>query len=154
LFKEKPGDRKLLMGKVQNYQIDKAYYRAIKKGNDVTLDDGTVIKNTELTDDPTPVKSYAFCSDTKYNEEKIPLIKDTTVLYHESTFLESHKHLCEPTGHSSAKEAAMIAKKANVKTLILGHYSTRYGDIELFRHEAKTIFENVQVGDDGKVFEF
>ncbi|MBQ4819224.1 ribonuclease Z [Aquimarina sp. MMG016] len=154
LFKEKPGDRKLLMSKVMNYDIDKAYYRSIKKGKDVVLDDGTVIKNAELTDDPHPVKSYAFCSDTKYDEQKIPIITEATVLYHESTFLESHKYLCERTGHSSAIEAATIAKKANVGTLILGHYSTRYDNIEQFKDEALTVFDEVEIGDDGKVFEF
>ncbi len=154
LFQEKPGDRKLLMGKVQNYNIDIAYYRAIKKGKDVVLDDGTVISNQELTDDPKPVKSYAYCSDTRYDEKKVPLIEGVTVLYHESTFLESHKHLCEKTGHSSAAEAATIAKKAKVGTLLLGHYSTRYENIELFREEAKTIFSNVEIADDGKVFDF
>lgn len=154
LFKEKPGDRKLILSKVLNHNIDKAYYRSIKKGNDITLDDGTVILNKELTEDPKPAKSYAFCSDTRYDEEKVDLIKGTTVLYHESTFLESHKHLCKSTGHSSAKEAATIAKKSEVGTLILGHYSTRYGDIELFKEEAKTIFDNVEIADDGKVFDF
>ncbi len=154
LFQEKPGDRKLLMSKVMNYDIDKAYYRSIKKGKDAVLEDGTVIPNNVLTDNPKPTKSYAYCSDTRYDEAKIPLIENATVLYHESTFLESHKHLCVTTGHSSAIEAATIAEKANVGTLILGHYSTRYGDIEMFKEEAKTIFENVEIGDDGKVFEF
>ncbi len=154
LFKEKEGDRKLVLSKVLNKNIDKAYYRSIKKGKDITLDTGEVIPNNELTEAPDPVKSYAFCSDTKYDEAKIPLINEATVLYHESTFLESHQHLCQKTGHSSAKEAATIAQKANVGTLLLGHYSTRYGDIELFKNEAKTIFENVEVADDGKIFEF
>ncbi len=154
LFKEKPGDRKLLMSKVLNYDIDQAYYRAIKKGKDVVLDSGKVIPNKELTDDSRPIKSYAYCSDTKYHEDKIEIIKNATVLYHESTFLESHSHLCEHTGHSSAIQAATIAKKSNVQTLILGHYSTRYENIELFRDEAKTVFENVEIADDGKVFEF
>ncbi|MDY8135764.1 ribonuclease Z [Aquimarina sp. 2201CG5-10] len=154
LFEEKPGDRKLLMSKVLNYDIDKAYYRSIKKGKDVVLEDGTLIPNKELTDNPSPTQSYAYCSDTKYNEDKIPLIKDVTALYHESTFLESHKHLCETTGHSSAIEAATIAKKANVGTLILGHYSTRYDNVELFADEARTVFKNVKAGDDGKIFEF
>ncbi len=154
LFKEKPGERKLLISKVENYNIDKAFYRSIKKGKDVILDDGTIIANKELTEDPKPVKSYAYCSDTKYDEAKIPLIDNATVLYHESTFLESHKYLCATTGHSSAIEAATIAKKANIGTLILGHYSTRYDNIEQFEDEAKTVFENVEIGDDGKVFEF
>ncbi len=154
LFQEKQGDRKLLLNKVLDYNIDKAYYRSIKKGKDIVLDNGTIIPNTSLTDDPKPIKSYAYCSDTRYDEAKIPIIANVTALYHESTFLESHKHLCEMTGHSSAIEAATIAKKANVGTLILGHYSTRYSTIELFKEEAKTVFEHVEVGDDGKVFEF
>lgn len=154
LFKEKPGDRTLLIDKVLNYDIDKAYYRSIKKGKDVILDNKKVISNNELTKAPKPTKSYAFCSDTKYDEAKIPLIKNVSVLYHESTFLESHKHLCAKTGHSSAIEAASIAKKANAGTLILGHYSTRYDNIELFREEAKTVFDDVEIADDGKVFEF
>ncbi|WP_109300783.1 ribonuclease Z [Aquimarina sp. AU474] len=154
LFVEKPGDRKLLMNKVQELEIDLAYYRSIKKGKDVVLGNGEVILNQELTDDPKPVKSYAYCSDTRYDEAKLELIKNTTVLYHESTFLESHKHLCARTGHSSAIEAATIAQKANVETLILGHYSTRYENLELFRDEAKTVFDNVEIADDGKIFEF
>ncbi len=154
LFKEKLGDRKLLMNKVYDYDIDVSYYRSIKKGKDVVLDDGTVIANDDITDEPNPIKSYAFCSDTRYDENKIPLIKGVTALYHESTFLESHKSLCSKTGHSTAIEAATIASKAAVGTLILGHYSTRYGDIELFRKEAQTVFQNVEIGDDGKVFEF
>ncbi|MBW1296086.1 ribonuclease Z [Aquimarina litoralis] len=154
LFQEKLGDRKLLMSKVLNYNIDKVYYKSIKKGKDAILEDGSIIPNSELTDDPLPAKSYAFCSDTKYDEDKISLIQDVTTLYHESTFLESHKHLCEKTGHSTAIEAATIAKKANAKNLILGHYSTRYGNIELFREEALTVFENVEIGDDGKVFQY
>ncbi len=154
LFEEKQGDRNLLINKVEQYNIDKAYYRSIKKGKDITLDDGTIISNEELTTAPKPTKSYAFCSDTKYDEAKVPIIKNATVLYHESTFLESHKHLCAKTGHSSAIEAATIAKKANVGTLVLGHYSTRYENIELFKEEAKTVFDQVEIADDGKVFEF
>ncbi|MFD2562079.1 ribonuclease Z [Aquimarina rubra] len=154
LFQEKSGDRKLLMSKVLNYDIDKAYYKSIKKGKDVIMSDGTIIPNTELTDDPAPVKSYAFCSDTRYDEDKIPLLNEVTALYHESTFLESHKHLCYKTGHSTAIEAATIAKKAKVQNLILGHYSTRYDNIEQFKDEALTVFDQVEIGDDGKVFEF
>ncbi|WP_025742081.1 ribonuclease Z [Aquimarina pacifica] len=154
LFQEKPGDRKLLINKVLRYNIDKAYYRSIKKGKDVVLDDGTIVPNKELTGPPKPVQSYAYCSDTKYDEEKVSQINNVTVLYHESTFLESHKHLCQKTGHSSAIEAATIAKKANVGTLILGHYSTRYDNIKLFKDEAKTVFDQVEVADDGKVFQF
>ena len=94
------------------------------------------------------------CNQITYNEEIIPIIKNVTVLYHESTFLESESHLAEKTMHTTAKQAANIAKLAEVKTLLLGHYSTRYGNIDLFRTEANEIFENVLLADDGLEFEF
>ena len=154
LFKEKENDRKLNLTAALNYNIDKVYYNSIKKGKDITLDSGEVISNSKLTFEPEPSKSYAFCSDTKYNEAKVPLIENVSVLYHEATFLDSHEHLCEFTGHSTAKQAALIAKKANVEELILGHYSTRYGTIEGFKTEAKEVFMNTKLAEDGKSFEW
>jgi ribonuclease Z len=153
LFQEKLGDRKLDINAVQNLEIDKCYYQKIKSGGDIKLDNGTVIPNALLsTDSPLP-KSYAFCSDTAYNEDIIPIIKNVDVLYHEATFLESEAEKAPRTMHSTAKEAAQIAKISNVKKLILGHFSTRYDDIQKFKTEAQTIFENVELANDGKVFE-
>lgn len=153
LFQEKNLERKLNVEAVENYKIDKVYFNKIKFGGDITLENGTVIPNSELTFDPQVAKSYAFCSDTIYDETIIPIIENVDYLYHESTFLESEAHLSERTMHSTAKQAATIASKANAKNLILGHYSTRYGNIELFKDEAQTIFQNVQLADDGKEFE-
>jgi ribonuclease Z len=154
LFEEKNKERKLNIDAILNCNIEKIYYNKIKYGGDITLDDGRIIPNSELSFEPEVAKSYAFCSDTIYNEEIIPLIKNVTVLYHESTFLESESHLAEKTMHTTAKQAANIAKLAEVKNLLLGHYSTRYGNIELFRTEANEIFENVLLADDGLEFEF
>ena len=154
LFKEKPGERKLNMNTVLNHNIDVLYYRKIKAGKDIKLDDGRVIPNSELTFDPDPPKSYAFCSDTIYKPDNIPQLEGVTAMYHESTFLESHEHLAQPTGHSTARQAGMMAKAAGVENLILGHYSTRYPDLTLFGNEAKKEFEPVLLADDGKVFEF
>lgn len=154
LFQEKSGQRKLNMDVVQNYDIDTCYYQKIKNGKDITLEDGRIIENAKLTADPAPTKNYAFCSDTAYNEAMIPIIKNIDVLYHESTFLQSEENLAKKTLHSTAKEAATIALKANAKQLILGHYSTRYENIELFKEEATTIFSEVLLADDGKSFEF
>jgi len=154
LFQEKPKERKLNIDKVQEYEIDKCYYQNIKNGKDITLEDGRVIPNPELSYDPLPPKSYAFCSDTRYNENILPIINEVDVLYHETTFLDSEEHLAEKTMHSTAKEAARIAKQANVGQLILGHYSTRYASIDLFKEEAQTIFENTVLADDGAYFEF
>lgn len=154
LFKEKLGERKLNIEAVEKHKIDRSSYQNIKNGKAITLDNGQIIENAELTFDPAKPKSYAFCSDTAYKPEIVPQIYGTDVLYHEATFLESEGHLSDKTKHSTAKEAAAIAKKAEVGTLILGHYSTRYKSIALFKEEAQTVFKNVELADDGKVFEF
>ena len=153
LFQEKTGEKKLNAEAMKKYQIETCYFQNIKNGKDITLEDGTFIKNSTLTFEPVPPKSYAFCSDTVYNETLADLVQNVDLLYHESTFLESESALATKTMHSTAKQAAAIALKANVKQLILGHYSTRYENIELFKHEAETIFPNVLLADDGKTFE-
>lgn len=154
LFSEKIGKRKLNIDAAEAYGIDKAYYHNIKKGKNITLDNGKVVDNKELTFDPPAPKSYAFCSDTIYDESLAAKIKDVDILYHESTFLESEADLATKTKHATAKQAAKVAKDANVKTLVLGHYSTRYKSIELFKEEASTVFPNVLLADDGKTFDF
>jgi ribonuclease Z len=154
LFKEKEGDRKLDMKAVKKNNIHVAYYRKLQQGFDVENEAGEIIENGLVTKSGPAPKSYAFCSDTVYNEAMVPIIKNVSVLYHESTFLDQHKKLAEPTKHSTAKQAASIAKQANVGTLILGHFSTRYGNTNVFKNEAQTVFEQVLLAEDGKVFEF
>ncbi|WP_313113773.1 ribonuclease Z [Aequorivita sediminis] len=154
LFKEKLEDRKLNVDAARNLNIDLSYYHKIKQGFDVENKDGKLISNKDITFDPPAPKSYAYCSDTEYNPEMVSQIAGATVLYHESTFLEEHYHLAEKTKHSTAKEAAVIARKAKVGTLILGHYSGRYGNLELFRKEAYEVFDNVALAEDGKSFQF
>jgi ribonuclease Z len=154
LFKEKPFERKLDIDKAEALNIDKAYFRKLKQGDDVVNEQGRIIPNAEVTFEGHQPKSYAFCSDTAYKEDIIPIIKGVDVLYHESTFMDAHEHLCAKTKHSTAKQAATIALKANVKQLMLGHYSTRYGSLEGFKAEAETVFKTVLLAEDGKVFNF
>ncbi|WP_310991830.1 ribonuclease Z [Aequorivita marina] len=154
LFREKPGERKLDVETARERNIDLSYFNKIKQGFDVENKDGILIPNKEITFDPPPPQSYAFCSDTFYNPEMVTQIADTSVLYHEATFLEEHRHLCEKTKHSTAKQAAATAKAANVGTLILGHYSGRYRKLERFRDEAQEVFDNVELAKDGKRFAF
>ena len=149
LFKEKPFDRKLLIDKAKAKNIDVAYYRKLKQGKDVINEDGQLILNAEVTTEGIRPKSYAFCSDTAYNESIIPLIKHIDALYHESTFLEVHTDLSAKTKHATAKQAAEIAKKADVGILILGHYSSRYTDLEDFKTEASIVFKSVVLAKDG-----
>lgn len=153
LFEEKIAERKLNVEAVRHYQIEKCYFQNIKNGKDIVLDDGTVVLNNLLTFDPEKPKSYAFCSDTIYNEAIVPIINGVDVLYHEATFLQSEEQLAAKTMHTTAIEAATIAKKAQVSKLILGHYSTRYSTIDLFKAEAATIFPNVLLADDGLSFD-
>lgn len=154
LFKEKPGERRLNMDAVLNNAIDTSYYRKLKSGADVVNEKGLLIANETVTFPPNPPKSYAFCSDTAYHPEIVPQIEGVTALYHESTFLDEHEHLCQKTKHSTAKQAASIAAQANAGQLVLGHFSTRYDNTELFKKEAKTVFENTDTADDFKAFEF
>ncbi|MCB0427636.1 MAG: ribonuclease Z [Mangrovimonas sp.] len=154
LFKEKPGERKLDPVAAKRANIHTAYFQKLKQGFDVENQEGVIIANETVTSPGLKPKSYAFCSDTQYSEEIVPIIKDTTTLYHESTFLEKHKDLAPMTKHSTAKEAAQIAQLANVKKLILGHYSTRYDDLSAFKTEAGEIFKKVELAEAGKTFEF
>jgi ribonuclease Z len=154
LFQEKPKERSLNVAAVSTYNIDKAYYTNIKKGKDVTLENGSIISNAELTFDPPAPKSYAYCSDTAYDPKIIPLIQQADLLYHEATFLESEAQLARKTKHCTAKEAATIAREAGVKQLLLGHFSTRYRDFSMFAKEAEIVFSNVLLAEDGKEIEF
>lgn len=154
LFREKPGPRRINIEAANSRKIEVCYFNKLKQGSDLVREDGSVVANADVTYDPLPVQSYAFCSDTLYNEDIIPIVKDVDVLYHESTFLEQDVEKCIPTGHSSARQAALIASKAGVKNLVLGHYSTRYSNIELFKEEAETVYQSVILADDGKVLKF
>ncbi|AUP77476.1 ribonuclease Z [Flavivirga eckloniae] len=154
MFKEKEGNRKLDIDAVEEANIHVAYYRKLVQGFDVVNEDGVTIKNETVTKDGIKPMSYAFCSDTMYKEDIVPTIKNVDVLYHESTFLDKHAHLGPKTKHSTAKEAATIAKLANAGTLLLGHYSTRYDSLNAFKEEAQEVFSNVELCEDGKIFEF
>ena len=153
LFTEKEKSRKLHTENIRNYkEIDKADYLNIKAGKDIILSSGEVISNSELTIPPPKPLSYAFCSDTSYKPDIISIIENTDLLYHEATFLSDRKDLAKKTKHSTTKQAAKIAKEANVNQLVLGHYSGRYKDISLFKKEAQEVFKNTELAEPGKVF--
>ncbi len=106
-----------------------------------------------MTFDPAKPKSYAYCSDTSYKPNIVPLIKNVDLLYHESTFLSDREDLGPKTGHSTAKQAALIAKEATVEKLVLGHYSSRYSDISEFKKEALEFFDKVELAEAGKIID-
>ena len=153
LFQEKPGLRRLDKDKLRNYNIPHYDFHNLKLGRDLVLDDGTELKNEIVSLDPIPIKRYAFCSDTAYNESLVPLIKGVDLLYHEATFLDEHEDLAQKTKHSTAAQAAKIAKLSEVKRLVLGHFSSRYRDKNRFLVEATPFFDLVELAADGKTFD-
>ena len=153
LFQEKPGLRRLNKEKIKNYNIPHYDFQNLKHGNDLVLEDGTELKNDKVSLDPNPIKRYAFCSDTAYNESVVPLVKDVDLLYHEATFLDAHENLAEKTKHSTAAQAAKIAQLAKVKRLVLGHFSSRYRAKNRFLTEAAPFFDAVELAADGKIFD-
>jgi len=154
LFRETPAERKINPEAVEKFRIDQSQMRNLKQGKDVLNEDGEAISNAQVTHDPHPSKGYAFCSDTAYHPDITQQIQGVDVLYHEATFLEDNQELAKRTYHSTAKQAAQIAKDANVVRLILGHYSSRYKDLSLFQSEAGEIFDNVELAFDGYMLEF
>lgn len=150
LFEEKPGPRHLAPDRVQALGIPVAYYRVIKQGADWTDPaTGLVTPNAALTTPPDPVRRYAFCSDTAYDERIIPLVAKADLLYHEATYTADLATLARARGHSTAAEAATIALRAGVKRLCIGHYSSRYTSLDAMLAEARAIFPATELADEG-----
>ena len=157
LFQEKPRDRHLLIDRCEELGIPFAYYQGIKKGNDWTdPESGKTVPNELLTSEPTPSKSYAYCSDTIYSESVIPIIRGCDLLYHEATYGQEDAVKAKQRGHSTAQQAATIASKANAKKLVIGHYSAQFVTNEMEQGlltEAQQIFENTVLAKEQLVIE-
>lgn len=153
LFREKPADRNIIKECIEKYRIPGVRIPAIKKGEDFITSGGDVIKNEDLTYPPPKPLSYAYCSDTKYFSRLAEYVKDVTLLYHEATFDKSLGQLAEITGHSTTIDAARTAAAANAGSLIIGHFSSRYKDIEFLVEEARSVFPSAFAAIDGKSYE-
>ena len=154
LFKEKEKKRRIHRDVFAELKLSSLDIARLKSGEDLKDADGNVThKNSDLTLDPMPQFSYAYCSDTKYKPEIVKYIEGADLLYHESTFADDMEGRAHNTFHSTAKEAAEIAKQANVKKLILGHFSTRYRELDVLLEEAKSVFENAELAIEGTKFE-
>ncbi|MFC0518394.1 ribonuclease Z [Mucilaginibacter angelicae] len=152
LFKEKKRLRKLIKEKIEKLDISVAYYSVLKKGGDYTDEKGTVYKNESLTIDSAEPKSYAYCSDTMYNESYFAQIANTTLLYHEATFLNDMLDRAVITHHTTALQAGEIALKTNAKKLLIGHFSARYKTLNELLDEAKINFPSTELAIEGKTF--
>jgi len=152
LFKEKKRLRKLLKDKLEEIKVPVEYYTALKKGADYIANDGKVYKNDTLTFDSDVPKSYAYCSDTCYNEMYFKQISDTTMLYHEATFLNNMLERANETHHTTALQAGEIALKTNAKKLLIGHFSARYKTLNELLDEARSVFPDTELAIEGKTF--
>ena len=153
LIKEKATELNLKKQKVIDFKIPLSVIHQLKSGKDVLDDNGTYWKFKEFTLPPKKLLSYAYCSDTKFDERIIEHITGSTVLYHEATFLEKDKMLAKKTYHSTASDAATIALKSNVQKLVMGHISARYSNELEHVKEAKHIFDKTTFAYDGMIIE-
>ena len=153
LFREKPRQRHMIKEMIDFYEIPLKEIPAIKEGADFVDSEGRLIANDRLTRPPKAALSYAFCSDTAYDENIIKYIEGVNLLYHEATFGDDLEELAEATLHSTASQAARIAQKAGVGKLIIGHYSARYTNEEILLQQAQAIFPNTELADEGKCFD-
>ena len=142
LFRENPTADHLNRSAADYYGVPQWDYNRIKEGGDFTLPDGTVIPHERLTTPSGPVRSYAYCCDTAYNPSMLPIIKDSSMIYHDCTYAEQDKDRANKHFHSTATDAAKIALQANAGSLVLGHFSARYPDETILLDEAKQIFSN------------
>lgn len=149
LFREKKNLRKIEIEEVKKHNIPTAFYQRLHMGEDFIAEDNTVIKNELLTSAVTPPKTYAYCGDTVYDEQLIGKIKNVDLLYHEATYLHALQQKAASRYHCTSIEAATIAKKANVKKLLIGHFSSMYETLDDFKAEACTVFENTELAIEG-----
>lgn len=149
LFEEKPKEAHIIREMTDFYRVPVRMMQELKRGADFITEDGEVIPNSRLTRPAEPPKRYAYCSDTAFNPEIIPIIEGVDLLYHEATFAESDAARAKETFHSTARQAAEIARMAKVKRLLIGHYSARYEEISQLKREADEIFNGTMLGNEG-----
>lgn len=152
LFKEKQPGRNVDKFKIEKYGLSIAQIVAAKRGEDITLDDGEVIPNDEVTYIPYQARSYAYLSDTAYSAKAAERVHGVDLLYHETTYSTSEAMFAKGRGHSTTIEAAKVALKAEAKRLIIGHFSSRYKSHETLVEECRTIFPNSDIAEEGMTF--
>lgn len=150
IFVEKPLPYNITKEVIEKYNIPVEQIHLIKNGADFKTESGKLIPNEKLVVAKPPIRSYAFCSDTLYDERVLKIISGVTLLYHEATFLHEMLTRAIETFHTTALQAATIAKKARVKQLMIGHYSARYKDLQPLLDEAKNVFDNTILAVEGE----
>ena len=152
LFKEKQPERNVDKFKITKHGLSIAQIVAAKRGEDITLEDGEVLKNEDITDIPYMARSYAYLSDTAYSAKAAERVQGVDLLYHETTYSTREAMFAKGRGHSTTVEAAKVALKAEAKRLIIGHFSSRYKDLDVLCAECREIFPNTDIAAEGMTF--
>lgn len=151
LFTEKPALPHILRDMIDFYHIPDFAIRSIKEGADWQMPDGTVVPNSRLTQPAAPARSYAYCSDTLFLPRILPYINKVNLLFHEATFAEEHAARARETFHSTALQAATMARDCQAGRLCIGHFSARYDDENVLLQEAQSLFPNTVLAHEGDV---
>ena len=152
-FEEKMSKRKILVERTRKYDIPLTFYSSLQNGLDYITPKGEVVKNDTLTTAPEKGKRYAFCADTRYDESIIEHIYGFDTIYHETTYLDNLYDKAFERFHSTTKQAATIAKRAMVKRLLIGHFSSKYSVLDAFEQEAKEVFPGTELAMEGNTYE-
>ncbi|CAN5733088.1 ribonuclease Z [soil metagenome] len=152
IFREKERAFSIDKEQIAYYGVPLTQMMSVKNGNDAVLEDGTIVPNHSITRGRQKARSYAFCSDTRFDDRVIAAVKDVDLLYHEATFLHELLERAKSTYHTTALEAGRVARLAKVGKLIIGHFSVRYMDLMPLLNEARTEFANTFLGEEGHVF--
>ena len=150
LFREKTPARNVDKAAIKQHDLSLKQIVALKNGEDITLDNGTLLTPAEATYIPYQPRSYAYCSDTLYSGKVVSLVHGVDLLYHEATFLDKDRALAKLTGHTTALQAAKAAAGAEVGRLLIGHFSSRYKDESLFLEETRTLFPDTLLAVEGE----
>ena len=151
-FREKQPGLNVEKFKIEKYGLSIAQIVAAKRGEDITLSDGTLVPNNEITYTPYKARSYAYLSDTAYSAKAAALVEGVDLMYHETTYAMSENQWAKGRGHSTTHEAAKVALKAQAGRLIIGHFSSRYKEPELLAAECREIFPNTELALEGQTF--
>lgn len=153
LFREKPTLPHIRRDMIDYLGIPVSQINNIKLGDDWVCEDGTVVSNSRLVSPPDPVRSYAYCSDTRYMPTLYERLKNVDLLYHESTYGDDNMQMAETYYHSTARQAACVARDAGAKRLLLGHYSSRYDNEEVLLKQAQEVFPDTYLANEKMVIE-
>ncbi|WP_412469363.1 ribonuclease Z [Pedobacter sp. KLB.chiD] len=151
IFRQKKRQRKLI--KEKSEEVPMAYYSALKKGIDVELPNGDILRSKDYTTEADAPRCYAYCSDTLFDESYFATIKDCDTLYHEATFMHDLLERAKETHHTTALQAGEVAKITGARKLIIGHFSSRYKTLQMLFEEAQSVFENTELAVEGRTFQ-